>query len=127
MSRMKKEYDGEYRSRNNIYCTDSELAEIRKYLKNKALSLCTKREADNENNSVHTHKSLRDKEQRVCTKCLVTKEEYESLEQAMVLFFYEYGRRDDLNSYVEQIMDKMDNDSVNRAWEFVSEHFEKDS
>lgn len=124
MSKQRQVYNGEYRSRRNIYCTDSELEEIRAFLRNKSPLDNT---IHNDNTSDNTDSDLYTTNKDIIhnDRILVTREEYEALEQAMILFYYEINRQRDIDEYVNSVINKLDDDSVNDAWNFVRTHFKK--
>lgn len=124
MSKQRQVYNGEYRSRRNIYCTDSELEEIRAFLRNKTPLDNT---IHNDNISDNTGSDLYTTNKDIIhnDRILVSSEEYEALEQAMILFYYEINRQRDIDEYVSSVINKLDDDSVNEAWDFVRTHFKK--
>ena len=124
MSKQRQIYNGEYRSRRNIYCTDSELEEIRVFLREKTPldnTIHNDNTSDDASSDLYTTKEDIIHNDRI----LVTSEEYEALEQAMILFYYEISRQRDFDEYIDGVINKLDDDSVNEAWDFVRKYFRK--
>lgn len=124
VSKTKQVYGGEYRSRRNIYCTDSELEKIRAFLRN---NIPLDNTIHNDNTNGDTDSDLYTTKEDIIhnDRILVTREEYEALEQAMILFYYEINRQRDFDEYIDGVIDKLDDDSVNEAWDFVRKYFRK--
>ena len=124
MSKQRQIYNGEYRTRRNIYCTDSELEEIRAFLREKTPldnSIHNDNTSDDASGDLYTTKEDIIHNDRI----LVSQEEYEALEQAMILFYYEISRQRDFDEYIDGVINKLDDDSVNEAWDFVRKYFRK--